>query len=351
MPQGLTIARARSTLCLGTRMIIQHRCKVSHIRKTAKKISKLRPTIGVPLDNERLASINKVSVKNLYLAIKDQARFPQMLNDRGFEAALYAFFHRAGLADLTDWNFIKPAFTLITDHGILPSEFSRLQTRGSLLIKLFVADYIYAKYPNLGQNLYDQIANAYLSSEALGDVAKILGISQTLLISNSWRTTYSADEKYLDNICIKSLEAVVGALYLNSGAVRAHTFVKEHILSREINTYEFVLEQYPAASIIAIFKVLGREEPVARLLAETGRCSNDPTFLVGIYSGTKELAQASGHSLQAAENRACREVLRSHYFAECEQIIPTQYELLGLNKDASLMEATRGGCYQVKAEA
>jgi large subunit ribosomal protein L44 len=41
----------------------------------------------------------------------------------------------------------------------------------------------------------------------------------------------------------------------------------------------------------------------ARLLKETGRLSNSPVFVVGIYSGADKLGEGFGSSLKMAEYR------------------------------------------------
>lgn len=335
---------------LGAQLICQHRCKASHARKTAAKIRKAIPIIGVPLDEDRLLSFKSKTVGELYLAANERAQYPQMVNEVEFEAKLYAFCQRSGLTNIKDSNFLKPAFTIITNPGIFPSEFSRLQTRGNLLINLFVTDYIYDKYPDLSFSLTEPVLQAYTSDEALADVAKILGISQTIMLSKEWKFSNSIGKELTDDISIRSLEAVVGALYVNFGPPEAYKFVKDHILSRKINTYEFILDKHPTASLITLFKVMKKELPVARLLAETGRNSNNPTFVVAIYSGSEKLGEASGHSLLSAEGRACRDILRSHYFNECSNLLPPNYDLLHMNIDGSLLISKNPEKYEMKVK-
>lgn len=46
-----------------------------------------------------------------------------------------------------------------------------------------------------------------------------------------------------------------------------------------------------------------------RLLKETGRFSNSPIFVVGIYSGADKLGEGFGNSLKMAEYRVCDQTL------------------------------------------
>jgi len=45
--------------------------------------------------------------------------------------------------------------------------------------------------------------------------------------------------------------------------------------------------------------------PQSRILKETGRFSNSPIFVVGIYSGADKLGEGFGSSLKMAEYRVC----------------------------------------------
>lgn len=50
-----------------------------------------------------------------------------------------------------------------------------------------------------------------------------------------------------------------------------------------------------------------------RLLKETGRFSNSPIFVVGIYSGADQLGEGFGSSLRMAEYRAAEDALHRVY--------------------------------------
>jgi len=57
----------------------------------------------------------------------------------------------------------------------------------------------------------------------------------------------------------------------------------------------------------------GMERPISRLIAETGRYSNVPIFVVGIYSGSEKLGEGFGNSLRMAEYRAAEDSLNRLY--------------------------------------
>lgn len=61
--------------------------------------------------------------------------------------------------------------------------------------------------------------------------------------------------------------------------------------------------------------------PTTRILAETGRLSIAPIFVLGVYSGSIKLGEGYGSSLAMAEYRACEDALRRIYLSSEEKFI------------------------------
>lgn len=63
-------------------------------------------------------------------------------------------------------------------------------------------------------------------------------------------------------------------------------------------------------------KKLEKESPQSRMLAETGRLSINPVFVVGVYSGAEKLGEGTGTAIRMAEYRAAEDALRRFYLQE-----------------------------------
>lgn len=61
---------------------------------------------------------------------------------------------------------------------------------------------------------------------------------------------------------------------------------------------------------------LGQGEPQYRLLHETGRLSGGAIFVVGVYAGTRKLAESDGPSLLVAQERAAMAALRDLFLVD-----------------------------------
>jgi len=63
-------------------------------------------------------------------------------------------------------------------------------------------------------------------------------------------------------------------------------------------------------------KKYNREPPKSRLLKETGRYSNSPVFVVGIFSGPDQIGEGFGSSLKMAEFHAAEDALVRVYLTQ-----------------------------------
>jgi large subunit ribosomal protein L44 len=102
-------------------------------------------------------------------------------------------------------------------------------------------------------------------------------------------------------------------IYQNRSLPSARQFVHSYFLSRQIDLRGMIKFRDPKKALLEMVKKLDRERPVSRLLKETGRYSNSPVFVVGIYSGADELGQGFGSSLKMAEFRAAEDALHRVY--------------------------------------
>lgn len=115
------------------------------------------------------------------------------------------------------------------------------------------------------------------------------------------------------NIYGDFVRAVVGAIYTHSGRETARSFIKAHILSRQLDLEKLFTFKLPLRELARLCAREEFEKPVARLLSETGRLSRTPVFVVGIFSGNDKLGEGTAASLDHARKKACMNALKAWY--------------------------------------
>lgn len=117
----------------------------------------------------------------------------------------------------------------------------------------------------------------------------------------------------LEQAAARFVRAVVGAVYAHAGRAAAQHFAQAHFLSRHLDLATLFNFSVPTRDLSKLCAREGFEPPVARLLAETGRDSRHPVFVVGVYSGKDKLGEGPGASLDEARFRATTAALKSWY--------------------------------------
>lgn len=125
------------------------------------------------------------------------------------------------------------------------------------------------------------------------------------------------------------IRALVGALYLHTGAASTKAFHTAHILSRHLPLHKLFNFTHPTRDLSRLCAREALEPPVARLISETGRHSRSPVFVVGVFSGRDKLGEGVGSSLDEGRVRASAAALRSWYLyspSQDEVRVPSDFE-------------------------
>ena len=121
------------------------------------------------------------------------------------------------------------------------------------------------------------------------------------------------------------VQALFGAYYLHHGLAATKTFHTAHILSRHLDYSALFAIEQPTRDVSRLCARENLIQPVARILAETGRLSRHPVFVVGVFSGREKLGEGSGASLDEARIRASVNALKGWYlYSPLEVRVPSQ---------------------------
>ncbi|KAL0634604.1 54S ribosomal protein L3 mitochondrial [Maublancomyces gigas] len=109
------------------------------------------------------------------------------------------------------------------------------------------------------------------------------------------------------------VRATFAGVYLHEGVAASKQFFRQHVLSRKLELDKLFNFVQPTRELSRLCAREGFDSPVARLLSETGRMTNTPVFIVGIYSGNECLGEGQGGSLNEARIKAAANVLKGWY--------------------------------------
>lgn len=202
-----------------------------------------------------------------------------------------------------------------------------------------------AKYPRLPTVVLNAAVDAYISQSVLASVGRSWGIE---LENSSVLDRYLREEpiqvslgklRFFNNALKRedgvelitshnfsedaayalAVRSVIGALWAythETDPTFAFRFIDDHILSRKLDVTRIFQFEQPARELAVLCRRENLSPPVSKLLAESGRLSKAPVFIVGVFSGAEKLGEGFGSSLKEAKARAATDALMKWYCYE-----------------------------------
>ena len=178
----------------------------------------------------------------------------------------------------------------------------RLEFLGDAVLELAVTDFLFKKFPASPEGELTNYRAALVNTVSLAARAQGIGINDFLLLSKG----ESKDTgRARDVILADAFEAIIGAIYLDSGYEQAEKFIAANLY----NKIDSVIENRAYQDAKSRFQEIAQEKkgqtPSYKTLSEVGP-DHDKRFTIGVFIGGEEIAQGEGPSKQEAEQFAAQ---------------------------------------------
>jgi len=189
-------------------------------------------------------------------------------------------------------------------HGSHGSEtYERLEFLGDRVLGLVIAAWLYERFPNEPEGKMSRRYNALVARESCAEVGRVLALPPFIRLGKQAREDHA---QLSDNVVGDVVEAIIGAIYIDSGLERAEAFIR-------MNWAPFLEGQrkapeHPKSSLQerAAERKLGI--PAYELISRFGP-HHAPRFRVKVSLGKHGQAEAEGDSKQEAETAAAAALL------------------------------------------
>lgn len=182
----------------------------------------------------------------------------------------------------------------------------RMEFLGDAVLELVVTEYLFENL-NKAEGEMTALRSALVNTKMLAHIAKHLKVEDYIMMSQGEAKDVS-DGRARESILANTMEAIIGALYLDQGYEAAKAFIAERILSE----LPRVLKENLFLDAKSHFQELAQERlsktPHYNVLDEFGP-DHDKCFVVGAYLGDELIAKGKGRSKQEAEQSAAREAI------------------------------------------
>ena len=187
------------------------------------------------------------------------------------------------------------------EHGGLPTN-ERLEFLGDSVLGYVVTDHLFAVYPDLPEGDLARRRAAVVSTRALAKVARRIGIGPFVKLGTGEARTGGADK---DSILADSLEALIGATYVDHGAVAAAALVHRHVVPL-LDEPDLMRESTDWKTVVAEAASRHRLGEVVYVIEGQGP-AHDPRYRATLRVGGKDYGCAVASSKKQAEREAAAE--------------------------------------------
>jgi ribonuclease-3 len=186
----------------------------------------------------------------------------------------------------------------------------RMEFLGDAVLELIVTEWLYQKYPQKSEGELTNWRAALVNAKMLAKVAKTLNFNDFLLLSKGEQKEMGKARQY---ILANTIEAFIGALYLDQGYKICKNFIEGYL----IKELPRIIENKLYKDAKSLFQEIAQEKrgitPVYKVLKEEGP-DHTKHFLIGVFLDKEIIAQGQGYSKQEAEDMAAQNALKSNLF-------------------------------------
>jgi ribonuclease III len=183
----------------------------------------------------------------------------------------------------------------------------RLEFLGDAVLELVITDYLYRKFPQKTEGEMTSLRSSLVNSTTLYTVGQNLGLNDFLMLSRGEAKDTGRARQY---ILANTMEAIIGAIYLDQGYGEAKRFIIENICP----LMDSIIEEGSWIDAKSLFQEKAQEHegvtPAYKTVKEDGP-DHDKHFTVGVYLKNDLVAQGEGDSKQDAEQKAARKALET----------------------------------------
>lgn len=206
-------------------------------------------------------------------------------------------------------ELLRRAFThrsyLNENRNLESSHNERLEFLGDAVLELIVTEYLFEKYPDNNEGDLTAYRASLVNAITLSEAAQKIQVNDFLLLSKGESKDTGKARQY---ILANTMEAIIGAIYLDQGYDASKYFISKNIF----HLIDKIIEEKSWIDAKSKFQEKAQEKesltPLYKTIKEEGP-DHDKRFTVGVYLDKELVASGEGQSKQEAEQVAARKAL------------------------------------------
>ena len=211
---------------------------------------------------------------------------------------------------ILDYNFKNPDLlrqSLIHKSFDNLSNNERLEFLGDAVLDLIVAEYLFQNLPEKDEGELTKIRSRLVDRISLSNVAESLNLDRFLLIEENFHNNLEDGKK---TVRADALEALIGAIYLDTGLENTKKFVIKNIVKPSFNKGYHQIDKNQKGQLLELTHSKKIGTPVYKIIQEEGP-EHNKLFVVSVFINNEEFGKGEGKNKKTAEQNAAKSALET----------------------------------------
>ncbi len=180
----------------------------------------------------------------------------------------------------------------------------RLEFLGDSVLGMIVAEYLFSMQSFVLEGELTKMRSWLVNTNSLAVCARKIELDEFIKLSFG---AEKAMENGSESILADALEAIIAAIYLDSGIETAKEFIIDTLLPLEMSSSLLKDRNYKSILLEKV-QAAGKSSPVYEVINEEGP-DHEKTFTVGVYVDEELVAIGDGKNKKQAEQNAAKRAL------------------------------------------
>lgn len=210
----------------------------------------------------------------------------------------------------SDYLLLSRALThrsYLNEHPDALEDNERLEFLGDAVLDFLVGAWLYNRFPELPEGNLTRLRSALVRTEQLADFANDVDLGRAILLG---RGEEEAGGRERPTLLCGAFEALIGALYLDSGITAVQAFVAPMLEPAANNILSDHKDKDPKSLLQEWAQAQGFGTPSYQTVSAKGP-DHAKVFTIDVYIQDKKFGRGVGNSKQTAAKIAARSALEA----------------------------------------
>lgn len=194
----------------------------------------------------------------------------------------------------------------VNETGVHVQDNERLEYLGDSVLALVVNEYLYRHFDEYPEGKLAKIKSAAVSERTLASMARKMNLGSFIQMGKGEENSGGRERS---SILSNTLEAIIGAIYLDSGLKESRKFILGRIKDDIDIIDNLSYMRDPKTTLQEIVQKKYKERPQYVIIEEKGP-DHEKEFFIDLIVNDKKIAQGHGSSKRKAEMDAARSALK-----------------------------------------